>query len=140
MKKLEDIPKNDVFKVPDGYFDRLPGVIQARITQPGQESSWTPFLRYGLRFAVPVMAIVAAAFFYRNGTVAPSAEELIASIDSANLVAYLDDTDISSDDLLETISLDTEEAEAIQENSIDEMILNDAAMDSLTNEFSPDFF
>lgn len=140
MKKLEDIPKNNAFKVPEGYFDRLPGIIQARITAVKPQPWWTPFLRYGLRFAIPVMAITVAALFYRNGSGAPSTEELIASVDSANLVAYLGDTDISSDDLLETISLDGNEAEAIQENSMEEIILNDAALDSLTNEFGADYF
>ena len=32
MKKLEDIPKKEIFDVPDGYFEKLPGKIQARIS------------------------------------------------------------------------------------------------------------
>ena len=33
MKKLEEIPKKEVFKVPEGYFENLPGIIQARVAQ-----------------------------------------------------------------------------------------------------------
>jgi hypothetical protein len=139
MKKLEDIPKNNVFEVPEGYFDRLPGVIQARVAEAKPEPIWSPWVKYGLKYALPVMAIVVAAFFFRNAG-SPSTEDLIASVDSADLVAYLGDTDISSDDLLETISLDNLEAEAIQNNSMEGITGSDAAMDSLTNEFGPDYF
>ena len=140
MKKLEDIPKSNGFEAPEGYFDRLPGIIQARVTKEQLEPAGMPFLRYGLRIAVPILAIVAAAFFYRYDTRAQSAEELIASIDSAALAAYLGETDLSADDLLETITLDANELQAIQEGSMKEIILNDAAMDSLTNEFGADYF
>lgn len=29
--KLEDIPKQKIYPVPDGYFDKLPGVIMSRV-------------------------------------------------------------------------------------------------------------
>lgn len=138
MKKLEDIPKGKVFEVPEGYFDRLPGVIQARVVEVKPERAWSPFLRYGLKYALPVMAITVAALFYRNDSGTLSTEELIASVDSAALVAYLGETDMSSDDLLEVIPLDNEEADAIQENLMDEVMVNDATMEELTNEFELD--
>ncbi len=140
MKKLEDIPKNSVFEVPDGYFDRLPGVIQARVATVKPEPVWSPFLRYGLKYALPVMAIVVAALFYRSPLGSQSTEDLIASINSADLVAYLGDSDMSSDDLLDVIPLDIHEANAIQESSMEEIMLNDGALDSLTNEFGEDYF
>jgi hypothetical protein len=139
MKKLEDIPKSDVFKVPEGYFDRLPGVIQARVADVPREAVWAPWLRYGLRFALPVAALVVAAVFYRNAPGA-SPEELLASVNSTDLVVYLGETDITSDDLLEKITLDNDEASSIQSSSIREINLNDAAMDSLANEFGTDNF
>ena len=40
MKKLEDIPKKQNFEVPEGYFEKLPGIIQSRVTQQHKEKSW----------------------------------------------------------------------------------------------------
>ena len=139
MKKLEDIPKKVVFEVPKGYFDRLPGIIQARVADTKQEPAWAPFLRYGLKYAMPVLAIVVAALLYRTSG-AQSTEQLLTSIDSAELVAYLGDTDISLDDLLEGIPLDNEEAASIQESSMNEIIVNEADLDSLTSEFEINYF
>ena len=33
LKKFESLKKNDQFKVPDGYFDKLPGNVMDRIKQ-----------------------------------------------------------------------------------------------------------
>ena len=48
MKKLEDIPKQNIFEVPDGYFDKLPSVIQARIAKPEPKFWQLPAFRYAM--------------------------------------------------------------------------------------------
>ena len=140
MKNLEDIPKKNVFEVPEGYFDRLPGIIQARVASNRRESFWAPYLRYSLKYALPVMAIIIAAFFFWTKPAGQSAEDLLASVDSNSLVAFLEDSDISSDDLLESINLNREEADAIQNDSIEELQVDDADIKKLTDEFGPDYF
>ena len=140
MKNLEDIPKKNVFDVPEGYFDQLPGIIQARVAGQKRESLWNPYVRYSLKYALPVLAIVIVSFFFWTKPVGPSAEDLIASVDSGSLVAFLEDSDISSEDLLETIFLDHNEADAIQENSLDELRVDDDDVKNLTDEFGVDYF
>jgi hypothetical protein len=56
MKKLEDISKKNIFEVPDGYFEKLPGIIQARVAKP--ES--TPWFVPTLKFALPIVAVLAS--------------------------------------------------------------------------------
>ncbi|HWA33476.1 MAG TPA: hypothetical protein VG737_05075, partial [Cyclobacteriaceae bacterium] len=125
MKKLDDIPKKNVFEAPEGYFERLPGVIQARVAERGQSAAWIPFLRMIPRLAVPALMIAIAAFFYLNRSEPLSTEDLIASVDSASLAAYLDESDLSTEDLLESLPLDRNEADAIQEQTIDDIDLNE---------------
>ena len=37
--KLEDLPQKEIFDVPEGYFEKLPGTIQARIAERQQPAS-----------------------------------------------------------------------------------------------------
>lgn len=144
MNKLDEIPKKNAFEAPEGYFDRLPGIIQARVALIAvgakRESLWIPHLRFSLKYALPVLVIGVASFFFLNNPQTMSAEELIASVDSAHLVAYLEDSDLNSDDLLEIVPLNQEEAEAIQGRSIDELKVNDEDVEYLSNEFGIDYF
>jgi hypothetical protein len=140
MKKLDDIPKKNVFEVPDGYFDRLPGIIQARVAATKKEPLWAPYVRYSLKYALPAMVIGAAGLFFLKDGENLTAEELLATVDTVNLVAYLEESDLSSDDLLEVVPLDTDEADALEDRSMNEIKVNEADAEYLSNEFESDFF
>src|SRR3954471_21914955 len=101
MKKLEDIPKKNIFEAPGGYFEQLPGVIQARVADGERAPTWAPIMRISFRYALPAMVIAVASFFYLTRAISLSTEDFIASVDSASLAAYLDDSDLSTEDLLE---------------------------------------
>jgi len=114
MKKLEDIPKKNFFEVPEGYFDHLPEIIQSRISvsrrAPVMIHSWTRALRY----ALPLTALVAAGiFWYQNYSGSSSArvdvESELASIHSDQLAAYLDEHEVTMDDLVETVNWSSDE-------------------------------
>ncbi|HMI66681.1 MAG TPA: hypothetical protein VK517_11615 [Cyclobacteriaceae bacterium] len=113
MKKLEDIPKKNIFDVPEGYFDRLPEIIQSRISvspAPVMIHSWTRALRY----ALPLTAFIAAGiFWYQNYSSSFSArvdvESELASIHSDQLAAYLDDHELTTEDLVETVNWSSDE-------------------------------
>lgn len=140
MKKLEDIPRKDVFETPEGYFDRLPSLIQARVAAGRKESPWSIYLGYSLRYALPLMAIGFAIIFYLRTPATGSAEEFLATVDSANLVAYLEEGDLNTDDLINEVPLNLGEAEAVQNNSIKEMNVDEADVEYLSNEFGEDYF
>ncbi|MBL7864426.1 MAG: hypothetical protein JNK10_06100 [Cyclobacteriaceae bacterium] len=134
MKRLEDIPKKTIYEVPDGYFDRLPGAIQARVAQQPKTSAWVSG-RYAIKYALPLLALVVVAVVFISGPSNQSAEEILAGIDSEQLVAYLEETDINADDLMTELDLDPEEIIAIEEGAFDEINLDDSDMESLTDEF-----
>jgi hypothetical protein len=114
MKKLEDIPKKEVFTVPEGYFDQLPGVIQARVAAQGRRRELVPVFSW--KVAVPALVVVAAAIFWLAAPGEPAdAESILASVETHDLVAYLNETDeVSVDDVLESVDfneLDMDEIE-----------------------------
>jgi hypothetical protein len=116
MKKLEDIPKKRVFDVPDGYFDDLPGIIQARVAKPvGETAPARPVFAYALRYALPVFVLAAIGIFwlYQQPTTA-SPEDILASIETEDLVAYLQTTDFTTDELLDEVSLNDNDVEQIE--------------------------
>ena len=133
MKKLDDIPKKNVFNVPDGYFDKLPTQIQSRISETPQTESfnWT----HTLRLATPVLLLllIAGIFWYNQQGNSANAQTLLSSIDTSELVSYLSDTDYSTDELLEDFPLDEEDASSI-ESSVYHFDINESDFDELLND------
>lgn len=133
MRKLEEIPKIDIFKAPEGYFDKLPGIIQARVQKPEPTPLWRP----AFRFALPALVLLVSLYWFWPGS-SQSPEVLLASIDDNQLVAYLEENDLNTDELLDGVTIDSHEADAIQENTMKEVMLNDD--EYLSTEFTEDYF
>jgi len=132
MKKLEDIPKKEIFTVPDEYFDKLPGIIQSRVAESKRDRK--PALRYVFQYGLPaVTLIVLALWFFKPESANNSAETILASLETEELIAYLRETDITTDELLEQVTFDDEDAQQIQEEvynlNLDEIDLENIADD-----------
>lgn len=124
MKKLEDIPKNHPFTVPEGYFEKLAGVIQARVATATPQPR--PYVRYALQYALPVIALVVVAVIYFTPASQQNYNDILASIETEQLAVYLAESDLTTDELLEAAELDTESAEAIEaEVYFNDIDLND---------------
>jgi hypothetical protein len=116
MHKLEDIPKTSIFQVPEKYFDHLPAKIQARMDEQPSRAKKTVW-QYAVQYALPLL-IVAGIVYYYNYSPAINAESILASVDTADLVQYLQqDATLTTDDLIEGVDFAPAEIEAI-ENAI----------------------
>lgn len=134
MKRLEDIPKKNIFEAPEGYFDELPGIIQSRVADKRGASS--PILSFGLvlRYAIPVVAIAFALFFvFRQNDPLGNPDELLASVSTEELTYYLVESDFTTDELLDLVDLSDEEINALN----DELLPPDFD-DQLLEEFADD--
>jgi hypothetical protein len=113
MKKLQDIPKKDLFSAPDGYFDTLPGKVMARIDKK-KEAQFSPVFRYTLQYAVPAIVLIVAGFFWFRYDSSP--ESLLASIETEELVSYLADAENSLDaEFIDDLNFSEAEAAAVEE-------------------------
>lgn len=130
MKQLSDIPRKNIFEVPEGYFDRLPAIIQARTQSSASvrpRFSGNPVVRYAF-YSLLVVLSVAALYLWLQPPAHPSAESLLAEVEVEYLMEYLEESDISVDEVWQEFGV--EEAEAI-ENEVFESLWNDNILEIL---------
>jgi hypothetical protein len=134
MRKLEDIPKKQNFEVPDGYFEKLPGIIQSRVMQRHKGRSWGFDHRFALRFAVPlVILLMIGVLWYSRSHVDKSVENILASVQTEDLITYLSESDFTTEELLEDVELNSQDALEIEE-SVYELQFNDSEFEEIFNE------
>jgi hypothetical protein len=119
MKKLEDIPKKQIFTVPDDYFNKLPGAIQAKIEQGRKEESHV--LRYALRYAVPVIVLGVVAVLWLNKPSFPGSdtEKILASVQTEDLVSYLSESSMTTEELINQVTFQQDDIDGIEETVYD---------------------
>lgn len=110
--KLSDIAKNNVYQVPEGYFERLPMHIMARTAaqeriaaSPWQEQLWLP-----VRFALAplLLLLLFAGVYFFGGQQAPHRDRFhMAALSDQEIVDYLDaDAQVETMDLEEHLTAD----------------------------------
>ncbi len=142
--KLEDISKKDAFSVPDGYFDRLPTIIQTKAIESTKKRA--VFVRTGvLRLAIPslLLIMIAGYFGYKyqssSDRLDSRIELMLADVSTEEMVDFLDETDLTSDDLLELVSFEGEKIDDFSyelENFSDEeleLFINDFEIEEINN-------
>ncbi len=134
MKKLDEISRETPFRVPDGYFDRLPGIIQARVAKPEPRLWFAP----SLKFAMPVAALVVALTIWFTGREGNSIEEQLNEIQTEQLMAYLEGSELSDDLLNEEMTLSEDDLYELEENVFSSMDPIDITIEELNIE--PDNF
>lgn len=123
MGKLEDIPKKQIFNVPPDYFDRLPLRIQSRVNSRTPDAAPGTFFRYAVGYALPLIVAATVLYYYYVDT-RPDAVEVLASVETEDLVIYLQEAGLTTEDVLENIEFNTTELEAI-ENEVYDLDLPD---------------
>jgi len=100
--RLDDLKKETPFSVPEGYFDKLPQMIQARIpAEPVRKPlvSWSWQRSVGLAAASAlILVLVWVTVPERQGSLG---QEPLSGISNASIISYLEDQDISYYDLSE---------------------------------------
>lgn len=136
--RLEDIKKNRVFTAPpEGYFDKLPGVIQSKTAHKASRSTktyWIGVLRVLPAAAALVLIMFYAGVFETRET--PSVEDLLAEVSNEEIIDYLSSIDLSTEEILEEVdinelSLDFQESQNLMES----LELDDADLIDLYGEW-----
>ena len=103
--KLESIDKKTIFTVPEGYFEVLPTLIEARVapTRVARPQRPVSFL-FGwvgrtVAFASVVLALLGAWWFNRQTTSAT-----LAAVSNQEIITYLEESDMTHQELIETAS------------------------------------
>ena len=139
--KLEDINKKNIYSVPDKYFDRLPGRVQARIEAKKPREIFTLNWSLTYKVAAPALAMVMLVlFFWFDGPAkSQSAESLLAQIDTDDLVAYLQTTHITTEEIIESIDFSDIDMDLSNETPLMNGIeMNEESINSILDEFVVD--
>lgn len=146
MKKyrLEDIKKSRVFTEPPAdYFDKLPGVIQAKTANKSTNRARTYWM--GALKLVPAAAAVVLILFYTGvlgpNDTAPSFESQLAEVSTEDIIEYLASVELTTDELLEEVdftdlALDFEDAD--QNELLENLDLDDASLIELYGDLGED--
>lgn len=135
MKRLEDIPKKQSFKVPDGYFEDLPMRIQVRIeTEKPKSVVSFSYGKLALRYALPIILIGIVSVAVWNNYAAKTEDPLVAleNVAAEQLVAYLENDEISADDILENASFSNTMVDEMQQPYEG---ISEKELDELANEY-----
>lgn len=124
MKKPIDIPKRNIFEVPEGYFEKLPGVIQARIAKKEDQAAWNWSWGISLRYAIPIAILaIVGTFWFRPGSPIPvDVQAELAQFQPEQLQEYLDhqdlsdDSDVSTDELVESKEWSNSEVDGLEKS------------------------
>jgi hypothetical protein len=138
MKKLEDIPKKNIFEVPDGYFDKLPGMVQARVAKRSAMPAWNLSWGWSFRYALPVLMLMAVGiFWFRSGSmVNTDYESEMARIQTDQLAVFLDDHDLTTDDLVESMTWSTSDLNELEKSVYDTYHVSHQEIEKVLDEYN----
>ena len=131
MKRLDKINKENIFKVPEGYFEKLPTLVQTRVAR--KEEVWTPIHLLQLKYVLPVLVITIGSFWLFKSETKATPEQVLASVNSIDLAEYLLDLEITNDDFLESLDYDIIQVDSLNLNE-SEVLFNLENLDNLLDE------
>ncbi len=126
MEELDKAYKNNAFKVPDGYFDKLSQQVNSRL-YPAKDK-WRIVIGKALSVAASIVVIVSIGMLSYKSAQPENAEVSFNQLDSMDIVNYTSSVDISDDELEEIV---TEEA-------IDAIYKAEMVSDQNTNDNIPE--
>lgn len=122
--------------MPDGYFDTLPGKIQARISKEKPRYEQAFIFRYKLQYVLPAAVLLAfGIYWFSNTSKATDAESLLATVQTEELMAYLGESDLTTEDILETVEFNTTDLEQI-ESEVYELNLDALQLEDMINDIN----
>ena len=118
MKRLENIKKTNIYKVPEGYFKELPMRVQSRISAGDRKSTFLipHFVRYA---TAAVILIIGITWYFNEGQPASAGQtvdDLLATVNTESMIAYVDESELTTEDILESYELSALDADGIEES------------------------
>ena len=137
--KLEDINKDNIFKVPDNYFENFPERLKKRIMEDEQKKK-VPVIRLRpiINWAAAAVILIFAIYgITRINDNTASVDQILSEISSEELINYLVESDMSTDEFLE--NLDMSVIASTEDPLNDEFIpsdpLDEETIDELLDEY-----
>ncbi len=115
MKKFENLSKKIPFTVPEGYFDNLPLILQTKLEASRSVKNDHPYFRLALQYALPVLVMVVLFMLVFKPSTSESVEQILSTVSTEQLLTYLEENNLTTEELLDTIDFDSLSVEAIEQ-------------------------
>ena len=143
MKKfrLEDIDKRQVFtKPPDGYFEKLPGIIQAKTANKAKTGAKTYWLT-ALKLAPVAGLLVFIALYsgvFNSQDSGQGLEDVLSEVSTDDIIWYLEELDITNDEIFEEVDLKalSLEIDDMRNPLLESMEIEDEALIELYDDYN----
>jgi len=124
MENNDELPRRNIFIVPDNYFDSMESEIRKKINKP-EKSTYDFFFSTRFRLAMVASVVVFAIMFFLLPNETPAdPEALLAGVSDEELSRYLEENTLpESDDILYFNEYNEEDILTIELNSINDSIL-----------------
>ncbi len=133
--KLDSIEKRNVYTVPDRYFEELQANIQAKAVAK-KPIYKLPAFNLGLKLAIPtafvVLFMIYSGFFKSGLQPVGNFDTMLSEVTTEDLVAYLEDSEISTQEIIDNVSFDDIELE--NETDIINTDLDDADINEMIDD------
>ena len=103
--KLDDIHKDNIFKVPENYFGDFPGRLEKRIAEDRKITRIVPIRKIVNWAAAAVILLFGLYGITRLGDHSLTVDQMLSDIPTEELIDYLVDSDISTEELLENLDI-----------------------------------
>lgn len=142
MKKfrLDDLKKNRLLSdPPQDYFDKLPGIIQAKTANQPRTQSQTYWI--GALKLIPVAALMVLIALYsgllNNEKSVPGFNVILSEVSSDDIIQYLEELDISNEEILAEVDINalSFEFDDTLDPLIDNLNIEDEALMQLYDDF-----
>ena len=105
--KIEGLKKSNIHQVPDGYFDELPLKIQTRINAKKHTSPvFITKMQWASVLTAAVVIFIIGLIFYPNSSETNNVDGLLSEIATEDLINYLHEENLSTDEILASIDVD----------------------------------
>ncbi|MFT7031951.1 MAG: 3-isopropylmalate dehydratase small subunit [Cyclobacteriaceae bacterium] len=129
------------FEVPKNYFNELPSIIQARALESNKKGRFSfgfarEHVKWALVPALIALLIVSYSAFFSKDAESFNIEDLISQVSSEDLVAYLEASEISTDEIINAVNFEElglkfeiEESDMLDELDFSEEDMNDILLE-----------
>lgn len=132
---LDSLEKKNVYEVKQSYFDELPTRIQDRVIAKEKKSNPVYLLTSSLKFALPVIALIMMAVYFGNRYNAQEVDvlALIDEVSTEELVAYLNSSDLGTDEIIALIDVEELDIDGMLNEDI--ILLDDIEFDAVLEDY-----
>ena len=119
--KLEELPKKQLYTVPENYFNELPSIVQARVVKSQRENTRSIFWSASLRYALPVIAMVMMLVYFgvRINNDDLDVQAMLDDIPTEELILYITESEITTDELLSLIDINELDVDGLVDDNIE---------------------